>query len=220
MECQLPFALQHDDARARLADQRLFADEKESLAAQIAAHKRAVALADENTLMARPTCRRRRLLRRWLAARRAWWCARRQVSDKLRQLQTQLATNEATEMLFVQQQATLNRIASAAVHAKAAAVPVLLSTRNTRTHEQTNTHPPTGGLRSGDRRRRGRADDWCAARSRSVAPCRTVLHCVGVAPWRTAVQRGNLSTHAGYFRPPVRVALRCSSLGFCARRGR
>jgi hypothetical protein len=31
------------------------------------------------------------------------------VSDKLRQLQTQLATNEATEMLFVQQQATLSR---------------------------------------------------------------------------------------------------------------
>jgi hypothetical protein len=61
---------------ARLADQRHFSDEKESLVAQIAAHKGAVALADENTLM---------------------------VSEKLRQLQTQLATNDATEMLFVQQ---------------------------------------------------------------------------------------------------------------------
>jgi hypothetical protein len=172
---------------ARLADQRLFADEKESLAAQIAAHKRAVALADENTLMARATGRRCR-----------WRCATGVVVVPAGVGQAAAAADAAGDERGdgdALRAAAGNSLSAppptAAADAKAAAVKALLSTRITRTRERT-TAPA---------RRRGSAPAIAAADATMVgapralaasAPCRTVVHCGGgVAPCRAAVQRGS-----------------------------
>ena len=179
---------------ARLADQRLFADEKESLAAQIAAHKRAVALADENTLMASATGRRCR-----------WRCATGVVVVPAGVGQAAAAADAAGDergdgnALRAAAGNSLAAPPTAAVDAQAAAVNALLGTRITRTREQT-TAPAR--RRAPLRRSPPRTRRWLVRRA--LSQCRTVPHRLALCRCRPVSPR---------------VALRCNG-GSCARRGR